>query len=847
MKKVVKILGLLFSIFLIALLTIPVLYKGQIEEALQKEINKHINAQLSFESLNMNLWEHFPNATINISDFLITTEALYKTDTLVAVESIQLTTSLTALFNEPSIDNFTLKNGRISLHSLEDGTSNYNIVATDTTESASVTPSNTTSGISFHIEEYRLENINFRYQDDQSKLQFEVEGFNHRGTGTFSESTVQLNTETTIKAADFWYNNLHYLNNIEFSWLAQVTYDFDTQQVTFNKNNAQLNDLQFYFNGFIQTKSEGIAMDVQFDLLDSEFKSLLSLVPSAYSQNFENIQANGSLDFSGSFKGMYSEKEIPKFDVFISSKDANFKYPELPKTMQHITIDTHIGNKTGALDDTEIQLNKLSFQIDEDIFSASATVRRPISNPAVTAEIKGIINLEKLSETYPVPSDHQLEGLLKVNMKSAFTQKDIDTNNFQAIKNEGNISIHHLTVATDMFPKPLSIETLDIQCTPKYFVLNKCKFKTGKSDLSMAGTVKNLMGFTFGDKDLTGNFDITSKQIITEDFLSESTPNTPLTTDTITTAPLAIPSGIDIRTSLKAQTIYYDNLQLNNFNGILLIKDQAARFQKTSAQLFDGTIEMDGIVNTKAHPATFDVDMSFEKVRISEAFNSIELLSSVAPFAKTIDGTLSTSFDVKGSLDNNLIPETNSISGKALSNVQVSKIDASQSKTMSLLENNIDAIDFSKLDIKKISTKVSFENGVAHFKPFRIGSYDKVPIQMSGSHSFDNDMDYKLTAAVPASFFGKEATKLLSGLSAEEQNDIRVPLQVNIGGSVSKPTITPDYKSALTTLSSKIAASQTNKFVDRLLQTNSKDKDSTKTNTGDEIKKAASKLFKKLF
>lgn len=847
MKKIVITVVSLLSIFLLATLTIPVLYKDQIATALEDEINKHINAELSFEKIDISLWQNFPSASINISDLLITTENHFENDTLVNIEKIQLTTSLTALFNEPRIENFTIKNGRISLHTLEDGTSNYNIVKSDSASTPEADASNTTPEISFHIEEYQLENITFSYLDDQSKLSFGFTNLNHHGTGMFAGSTVQLNTQTKIEHIDIASNNIVFLNKAQFAWNAQLTYDFDTQRITFNKNNAQLNDLKFYFDGYAQSQSEGIDMDLQFDVLDSKFKSLLSLIPSAYSQNFENVEATGSLDFKGSFKGMYTEKEIPKFDIYMTSKNASFKYPDFPKPMEHITFDTHIGNKTGVMDATEVHLKKLSFQIDEDVFSASARVQNPMSNPAVTAQIDGIINLENLAKTYPLSSDFELKGIVDAHVKTAFTQNDIATQNYQAIKNEGNISIKNMTTTTDMFPNPIAIEIAEIQCTPKYFVLKKSKLRTGKSDLSMTGTLQNLMGFTFGNKDLTGTFDISSEQILTEDFLSETTEEKTAVVDTISTTPLEIPSGIDIHTKLTAKSIRYDNLNLRNFRGQLHIKDQSARFQKTTAHIFDGNIRFDGIVKTQESPATFDLAMDFENIGIADAFNSLELFSSIAPFAKTIDGTLSTSFDVKGNLTSDLLPETNSISGKALSNVEVSRIDATQSKTMSLLEDNIDAIDFSKLDVKKINTHLSFDNGTVRFKPFKIGSYDKVPIQMSGSHSFDNEMNYQLLAEVPASFFGKETTKLLSGLSEAEQNNIRVPLQVNVGGTVSKPTVTPDFKSALSTLTSKIATSQTNKLVDRLLKTNTKDKDSSSTNSTDELKKAASKLFKKLF
>jgi hypothetical protein len=40
-----------------------------------------------------------------------------------------------------------------------------------------------------------------------------------------------------------------------------------------------------------------------------------------------------------------------------------FKYPNLPKSVQNIVIDTKIVNETGILNDTHVNLDKLSFRL----------------------------------------------------------------------------------------------------------------------------------------------------------------------------------------------------------------------------------------------------------------------------------------------------------------------------------------------------------------------------------------------------------------------------------------------------------------------------------------------------
>ena len=148
--------------------------------------------------------------------------------------------------------------------------------------------------------------------------------------------------------------------------------------------------------------------------------------------------------------------------------------------------------------------------------------------------------------------------------------------------------------------------------------------------------------------------------------------------------------------------------------------------------------------------------------------------------------------------------------------------------------------------MKKIQTAIKFENSAISFKPFKIASYDGIPIQLEGSHTFSNTMDYKITTEVPVKFLGKEATNLLSGLSKEEVEKMTVPMKIKMNGDVSKPNVVPDFTSALKVVSGKVIESQKNKLIDNLFQKTNKKSDSTGSKSKD-IEKAAKNLLKGLF
>ena len=78
----------------------------------------------------------------------------------------------------------------------------------------------------------------------------------------------------------------------------------------------------------------------------------------------------------GKVKGNLTETTIPAFDVKIASNNASFQYPDLPKSVKNIVIDTHIINETGLMNDTFVNLHQLSFAIDQDVFNCYNTFVR---------------------------------------------------------------------------------------------------------------------------------------------------------------------------------------------------------------------------------------------------------------------------------------------------------------------------------------------------------------------------------------------------------------------------------------------------------------------------------------
>ena len=825
------------------LIGIPLLFKKQITEIVTAEINRSVNATVTFQDANISLLKKFPNATISISDLLIVSDSSFANDTLLNIKSIDLKTSLFDVFQKgPNIKSIAIENGFVNLISNREGQTNYTIFRNK--EKSIEAEATDATNFSLHVDSYQLKDINLQYVDQKSNLHLEIQNINHEGAAQLKGEQIYLQTQSNIDKLSFKMADIIYLNSVSANLKAGLELNLKTMKFTFKENNLKINDLHLSADGFIQLNEENIAMNFNFRSNNSEFKGLLSLIPSAYSSSFQDIKTTGDLNFKGNIQGVYNDFEIPKFNIEIDTKNASFKYPELPKTVQHIFIDTKITNATGKIDDTAIAIKHLGFTIDQDVFSASSNITNLTSNPKIQATLKGTIDLKNISEAYPLSLKQKLQGNIQAEITTSFTRKALENKNFKQISSTGFIALDNFFTTTELLPNPIQINTALLNFNQQNFSLNKFEAKTGSSDLKLHGSLHNLYNFIFGDGELHGDFKLSSKFLNVSDLLSTRDTASTKTDTILSIETLKIPAKINTVLTVNTKNILYDNLLLNDFIGTIKIEDQKVVFEKTNAKMFQGDIGIEGFVDTKPTPSNFDFAFILKDLDISSSLNSLEFLHSIAPFANVINGKMSSSFKMHGGLDNNLLPDLQSISGNALANLDVDKLDPKKSKVLNLIDTKLSFIDLSKLDLKNIKTQFSVDNGTVQFKPFKIASYDGIPLQMSGTHNFNNQIDYKIKMDLPASYFGNSVSSLISNLSDSDQNNMKVPVTLSIGGLVNRPSIKTDMKSAASKLTKKIAKRQKEKLVNDLFGGATTKKDSKKQK---DLKTTAKKLLKGLF
>ena len=823
MKKILKIFGIFVLILVIGLIAAPFLFKGTIEKLIKKTINNNVNAQVEWRDLDLTLFSSFPDATVVIKDFSVVNNDPFKGDTLASGERLELQMGIKQLLKKENeqikVDELNLEKAYINIKVDSLGNANYDIAKEQpqTTE----TPTDTTSsGFTFDLSHYEIKDSRINYLDESTKTFFKLKDVNHEGNGDLSVSKSTLETQTNaLVSLDL--DGVNYLEDHTIILDANFELDLDKQKYTFLENEAKINELPLTFNGFVQVNEDNNDIDITFKTPSSDFKNFLAIIPKTYSKSLDGVDTTGDFIVDGKIKGIVDDTHIPTLDIKIRSSNASFKYAELPKRVNNITINADIKNETGIVEDTYINIGNLTFKIDQDVFAANGSFRNLTENMLVNLSLKGSLDLANIEKVYPLNLEQDLNGRFTTDLTTNFDMNSVEREQYQNIKSNGTASLKNFSYKSPDIPNELKVANADVSFKPGNISLNSFAATSGQTDISATGSIQNLIPFLMSKQDLKGNFNVNSNTFKVSDFMvaEDNTAATKTTSENTVTTPnnneaIKIPDFLAATMNFNVKKVIYDDIELSNATGTIAIEDEKASLTNVKSSLFGGNISLNGNVNTKGNTPTFAMDLDLNSIDIDQSFKGLDLLQGLAPIAKALQGALNTNIKLNGNLNGDLTPQLQTIAGNAFAKVLTAKVNAEQSPLLARLSENVAFLNLDNLNLNNLETYLTFDNGNIQVKPFDF-NIKGIKVTAGGTHGLDQNMNYNVTLDVPAKYMGSEVSGLLSKLSAQERETMTVALPIGLTGTFNSPKVNLNTQAAVNSLTQRIIDKQKDDLKDK--------------------------------
>ncbi len=452
MKRLAKIIvGFILFLF-IAILLVPIFFKDKIKEIIVQEFEKATEATVYFDvdKFGLSMIKNFPDFTVSLGDFGIVGRGIFEGDTLVHVGDLEARVNLSDILfgDQIAIKGVDMDAPRFLIMVLENGAANYDIAKPS---EEPVTETESAGGsVDFGINKFSITDGEFVYYDQASGVINQLSGINLKGRGDFASEVFDLKTIGTIDEVGLIYDGAEYVANKSLDIDLILSIDLPNSTYTFKENEFVINKFPLSIDGTFAMLDEGYKMDIGFSSPSTDFKELFSLIPGAYTESFDDIEAAGQVAFSGNVRGTYSEEQMPGFNLDLNVKDGMIHYPDLPESITNVQVDLSVKNASGVVEETSVDLKQMHVDFGSNPFDASLMVLNLKDYP-IESKLKGKLNLGDISKMIPVDG-LELSGLLEIDA-SANGKYDSARNIIPAINM--NIQLDNGLIRYAELPSPI--------------------------------------------------------------------------------------------------------------------------------------------------------------------------------------------------------------------------------------------------------------------------------------------------------------------------------------------------------------------------------------------------------
>jgi hypothetical protein len=383
----------------------------------------------------------------------------------------------------------------------------------------------------------------------------------------------------------------------------------------------------------------------------------------------------------------------------------------------------------------------------------------------------------------------------------------IEQERYEEVDLEGLLRIEGVEVESEDLPVPVLLEEMHMVFNPRHVELENLELKLGSSNLQMQGKLENFIPYVFDDGIVSGALAVQSALLdanelmpapdTTTKVIGEQEGEGSLPADTLVEEKgIKIPEDIDFRLDLDLKEVHYEEILVENIQGIMRVSEGVAYLDGLDMEVIEGQVSARGKVDARGEHAAADLTLDLSDVDIPKAYETFVTVEKLAPMAQYCMGSANIQMKLSTLLDSEFNPLYESIdaNGRVFTeNVRVYNT-SSFVKLSQLLKNE----KFREMAPDDMNIKFRIREGRVIVDPFDM-EFDDSKMRIGGSHGIDMTLDYLLDMNLATKDMGSGVRDLMGSVSAlaagagfkiEEPEYIKV--KAKITGTFKDPKISTD-------------------------------------------------------
>jgi len=505
-------------------------------------------------------------------------------------------------------------------------------------------------------------------------------------------------------------------------------------------------------------------------------------------------------------KGNMNDLENQKGDFtaggFLDISNLFYSSGAFPQAVRNGNMKVQLENRGGIADNTSVNISSGHVEVGKDPVDFTLQVRKPMSSVDFMGTAKGKFTLDNIKQFVQLDPGTRVSGVLNADLGFNGNKTAIDKGEYDKILINGTANLKDAKYVSKDYPTGVTLFNTELGFNQKAMALKSLSGNYLNTNILANGTFSNLVSYAMQDQPLTGTLNVTADKINLDDWIGTDTTSagSASTSETTTSEPFVVPSGISLTINVKADQVKYDKVDYDNINGTLLLNDETVTLQNVRTDALDGTVTFNGSYSTRTNKKNPAINLSYDvkNVDVQKAFYSFNTIQKLMPIGQFLAGKLSSELSMTGNLPGDMMPDLNSLTGKG--NLLLLEGVLKKFAPLEKLASTLQIDELKSISIKDVKNFVEFANGRVLVKPFTVKVKD-IEMQIGGTHGFDQSLDYAIQMKVPRKYLGNEGNNIVNNLASQatgkgipvKLGDV-VNLNIKMGGKMTNPTIRTELK-----------------------------------------------------
>ena len=722
-KKIIK--SFLLSVIALILLGVgfTYIYGEKIEQLMLEKIREKSTTEIKVKEVSFSFFDNFPYASVKLTDVLIMGKESNIKDTLLYAKESHLQFNIFNLLSEKQeISKVVLLKSKLNIKYDIDGNPNFKIFkeAKDKEKKVKINQ--------IYFFESKISYIHQKKNTD-------IKGIIHKVLLEFQK---EIQSDFLVKG-DLYMQNL-VVDETDYIYKKEckidASFSFSDSVCYIKKSTLFIEDIQLALAGEVKRKN----VNLDISATNQALKSILTHMPEKFKSICSKFTTDGNLSCIGKVKGEISKTNNPHFNMDFSITNGLFNLKENPFELSEISMQANIDNgNTNNFETSIIKVNNCIAKTKNGSFSGSFQVRN-LNNYYLSTDINSNLDLAEVNQLFENTLFFNMKGELVGNTKYngllSFSKKM--KQNFLDATHQSTISLKKVEFQYKKSALVFGFQNLQGEIKGDKILVEKSDITISDSDFKFDGSITNFIPYLLRESntiEMKGNmqsvyvkFDelMTIKEINGGEGISVST----------------LPNWIEADLNTEIEQLSYQYFVAENIDAGIDYRNFTLKVKEIKMNTLNG--EITGEVKFFERPNNYlklFTSAHLEKINIRDLFAGFQNFGQEFIQDKHIKGVGTADIQLQSSWNPGFEFDPNKL--QLNSHLIIEKGELVDFSPLLKLSSYVSVEELKNVKFSTLENTIKIRNNNINIPAMEIQS-SALSVFVSGSHNFDNEIDYQI-------------------------------------------------------------------------------------------------------